>query len=112
MEFHSCFLTKDHRKRYQKGFDIAKYINNHIYMFGSDNPITAKLLLKQSSAAKYVKEWFNDNARVEKKDGWALLRASNTGPNLTLRFEAKTKKGLEEIQNEFMAVLEIVQKGK
>lgn len=51
-----------------------------------------------------------DGVRIEKKDGWALLRASNTGPNLTLRFESKTKKGLEEIQNEFMTVLKKVQK--
>ena len=51
-----------------------------------------------------------DGVRIEKENGWALLRASNTGPNLTLRFEATTKKGLEEIQKEFMSVLNIIQK--
>ena len=42
-----------------------------------------------------------DGVRVQFEDGWALVRASNTGPNLTLRFEAKTKERLEELQKEF-----------
>ena len=42
-----------------------------------------------------------DGARVTFEDGWALIRASNTGPNITLRFEAKTKEFLNQIQKEF-----------
>ena len=42
-----------------------------------------------------------DGVRVTFKDGWALVRASNTGPNLTARFEAKTKKRLLAIEKEF-----------
>ena len=33
--------------------------------------------------------------------GWALVRCSNTGPNITARFEADTKENLEKLQNEF-----------
>ena len=40
--------------------------------------------------------------RVNFEDGWALVRASNTGPNLTLRFEATNKTRLTEIKDEFM----------
>lgn len=43
-----------------------------------------------------------DGVRVKFNDGWALVRASNTGPNLTARFEAKTEKRLEEIKKEFI----------
>ncbi len=39
-----------------------------------------------------------DGIRVEFEDGWALVRASNTGPNITVRFEAKTEARLDEIQ--------------
>ena len=46
-----------------------------------------------------------DGARVEFSDGWALVRASNTGPNLTVRFEATSEDRLEEIKNEFMGVV-------
>ncbi len=42
-----------------------------------------------------------DGARVLFKDGWGLVRASNTQPDLTLRFEARTEKGLKEIENLF-----------
>ncbi len=47
-----------------------------------------------------------DGVRVNFKDGWGLVRASNTGPNLTLRFEAKTKERLKEIESEFKSVLD------
>ena len=51
-----------------------------------------------------------DGIKVEKENSWALVRASNTGPDITLRFEATTKRGLTLIQNEFMDVIGIVSK--
>ncbi len=47
-----------------------------------------------------------DGIRVTFDDGWALVRASNTGPDLTVRFEAKTEKRLKEIQNEFISLID------
>ena len=35
-----------------------------------------------------------DGARILFPDGWGLVRASNTNPYLTLRFEARTAAGL------------------
>ena len=49
-----------------------------------------------------------DGIRVMFDDGWALVRASNTGPDLTVRFEAKTERRLKEIQNEFTLVIDKV----
>ncbi len=46
-----------------------------------------------------------DGVRVNFQDGWALVRASNTGPNLTIRFEAKTEEYLEQLKKEFMDVV-------
>ena len=43
-----------------------------------------------------------DGLRVDFKDGWGLLRASNTTPKLVLRFEAKTSERLNEIQKLFL----------
>lgn len=51
-----------------------------------------------------------DGVRVTFSDGWALVRASNTGPNITARFEATSKERLEEIKNEFMDIIEIYNK--
>ena len=42
-----------------------------------------------------------DGVKVKFDDGFALVRASNTGPNITMRFEAKTMEKLNIYQNEF-----------
>lgn len=47
-----------------------------------------------------------DGVRVEFDDSWALVRASNTGPNLTIRYEAKTMERLKEIESEFNAKID------
>lgn len=47
-----------------------------------------------------------DGVKVLFDDGWALVRASNTGPNITARFEARTNERLQEIQKEFTDLLE------
>ena len=46
-----------------------------------------------------------DGARVLFPDGWGLVRASNTGPVLVLRFEAKDKEKLPAIQASFFELL-------
>ncbi len=43
-----------------------------------------------------------DGARIDFGDGWALVRASNTQPALSLRFEAKSAERLEELTMEVL----------
>ncbi|MFH1134574.1 MAG: phosphomannomutase/phosphoglucomutase [Pseudomonadota bacterium] len=47
-----------------------------------------------------------DGVRVIFPDGWGLIRASNTGPLLVSRFEARTPERLEEIRALVLGVLE------
>ena len=47
-----------------------------------------------------------DGARVTWKDGWALVRASNTQPALVLRFEAEAEPRLAEIRKKVEGALE------
>jgi phosphomannomutase/phosphoglucomutase len=42
-----------------------------------------------------------DGLRVDFKDGFGLVRPSNTGPNLVLRFEGETPQALKRIQTKF-----------
>ena len=42
-----------------------------------------------------------DGIRVDFSNGWGLIRASNTGPALTARFEADTQENLDIIKEEF-----------
>lgn len=46
-----------------------------------------------------------DGLRADFKDGFGLIRPSNTTPSLILRFEGDTKDALERIQSQFRALL-------
>ena len=46
-----------------------------------------------------------DGIRIDYVDGWGLIRASNTSPTLTLRFEAETKVAMARIRQAFAAAL-------
>lgn len=46
-----------------------------------------------------------DGAKAKFDDGFALVRASNTGPNITMRFEATSEERLKEIKDEFTTEL-------
>lgn len=80
---------------------------------------TPELIIKSSDSEKFkiiekVKQYaiqngYNindiDGVRAEFDNGWALVRASNTGPNITARFEGKTKEDCQKIEKEFMALI-------
>ncbi len=46
-----------------------------------------------------------DGIRIDFEDGWGLIRASNTEPVLSLRFEATSQVRLDEIRNVFQDAL-------
>lgn len=66
---------------------------------------------KMISLAKFEQAEIStiDGLRVDFKDGFGLVRPSNTGPNLILRFEGDTKIALDRIKNEFRTLLQTVQ---
>jgi phosphomannomutase/phosphoglucomutase len=51
-----------------------------------------------------------DGARITWKDGWALVRASNTQPALVLRFEAETPARLEQIRKKVEGELQRIER--
>jgi phosphomannomutase/phosphoglucomutase len=46
-----------------------------------------------------------DGLRIEFRHGWGLIRASNTGPAISMRFEADSEASLARIQNDFKDLL-------
>jgi phosphomannomutase/phosphoglucomutase len=46
-----------------------------------------------------------DGVRVDYGYGWGLVRASNTGPELTLRFEADTEENIHQLKSLFVQEL-------
>ena len=66
-----------------------------------------QLMDKITSNAQFSSGRVNtmDGIRVDFPQGWGLLRASNTAPVLTARFEADTESEMERIKDEFRAQL-------
>ena len=69
---------------------------------------------KKKEVVEKIKEYckktgFNiidvDGVRVELDDGWALVRYSNTGPNITARFEGKTEEVMNGLKDTFMNMI-------
>jgi len=51
-----------------------------------------------------------DGVKAKFKDGFALVRASNTSPNITMRYEASSEDRLQEITKEFSDLLDKIRK--
>lgn len=88
--------------------NINKYYSTEELKFKVDDKIKFTVVekIKEYCKNKNYEIITVDGVRAEFDDSWALVRASNTGPNITVRFEANTEARLEEIQTEFTNLLE------
>ena len=82
---------------------INEYYSTEELKFASNDDVKFEIVSKVCEYAKEKGYKFLDidGIKVLFDDGWALVRASNTGPNLTARFEASSEERLESIQKEF-----------
>jgi len=62
-------------------------------------------LVKKYCIDKGYKTLTIDGCKILFEDGFALIRASNTSPNITTRYEGKTESRLKEIKTEFEKLL-------
>ena len=83
---------------------INKYYSTEEIKFTStdDDKFQVVEIVKEYCDSKNYTYLDIDGIRVNFDDGWALVRCSNTGPNITARFEAKTEERLQELQDEFI----------
>ena len=100
-------LSNTNKTLYELTENIPKYFNTPELKLAVSDDIKFEIVNKIIDYCKQKN--YNtltiDGARITFDDGWALVRASNTGPNLTLRFEAKTEERLIEIKNEFTSLI-------
>ncbi len=91
---------------------IENYIQTPEIKIPSSNERKFEIVesVKQYVKDKHYNANFIDGARISWDEGWALIRASNTGPNITLRFEAKTQEFLNQIKEEFITLVEKLNK--
>ncbi len=78
-----------------------------------DDATKFQLIKSMVAAADFEDANINtiDGLRIDFSDGWGLVRASNTEPALTLRFEADDQAALDEIQTTFREFLQEIRKG-
>lgn len=87
---------------------IPEYLNTPEIKIATPDDIKFEIIdrIKEYAKEKNYNILTVDGVKILYTDGSALVRASNTGPNITTRFEAKTSDRLAEIQKEFLDRIE------
>lgn len=96
-------LSKTDKKLSDLVEGISKYYSTEEIKIHSPNDIKDRVI---EDIKKYcINMRFNidltDGVKIIRPDSWALIRVSNTGPNITVRFEADTEDKLFLIKREF-----------
>ena len=88
--------------------DVNKYYSFPEYKYAFSDESKFKVIEKVKEYCKMKNYEISDidGIKVYFDDGWALVRCSNTGPNVTTRFEALTEERLESIKSEFLDIVE------
>ena len=91
---------------------IDKYYSTDEIKIHSPNDIKERVI---EDIKKYcINMRFNiddtDGVKVIRDDSWALIRVSNTGPNITARFESSSEDKLKSIQREFINLIKYFNK--
>ncbi len=101
----------------QNNIPLSEYLKDIPKMYSTPEirkecPDEIKFKVVKRLIEKFKKKGLNvvdiDGARIEFKEGWALVRASNTQPVLVLRFEAETEDFLKLLQDRVYKALEEV----
>ncbi len=99
----------------QNNIPFSEHFKNFPKMFSTPEirkecPDEIKFEVVKKLTEKFKKEGLQvidiDGARIEFKEGWALVRASNTQPVLVLRFEASNENFLNYLQEKVYQALE------
>ena len=101
-------LSNSNKKLSQMLDGISKYYSTPEIKISTSDDIKFSIIekIKDYCNSKNYNIITIDGVKVFFEAGSAIVRASNTGPNITCRFEAKNKEKLEEIQNEFMNLID------
>ena len=99
-------LSKSKEKASELLAKVPKYYSTPEIRIDCPEDLKFKIVDEITKKFKKTNEVITvDGARIQFKDGWGLVRASNTQPALILRFEAKTQNRLEEIKKKVIGEL-------
>ncbi len=90
----------------------AKYLNTPEEKFPSTDDKKLEVIekIKKYCDDKNYKYIEIDGLKVVFQDGWAYVRASNTGPNITLRCEAQSQLVLDNLHKLFITLIDVYNK--
>ena len=105
-------LSKTNKSLSDLLVDLPKYYSTNELKFASPDEKKHGVIekIKEYTLEKGYKINDIDGVKILFDDSWALIRVSNTGPNITARFEAKSEERLQEIQDEFINILNLYNK--
>ena len=97
-------LSKTDKKTSELLDGINHYYSTEELKFPSSDDKKFEVVdkIKEYAKSKNYKFIDIDGVRVTFDYGWALVRCSNTGPNITARFEANSEEKLQALQDEFI----------
>ncbi len=101
-------LSKTDKKTSELLSGINNYYSTEELKFSSsdDKKFGVVEKIKEYALSKKYNVIDIDGVRVTFDYGWALVRCSNTGPNITARFEANSSEKLQELQDEFIGLVD------
>lgn len=107
-------LSKSDKKLSEHFDALDKYYSTEELKFESPNSIKDKVIsdIKKYCINMRFKVDDTDGIKIRKKNGWVLIRVSNTGPNITARFESDTEEGLFSLRREFTNLINYYNKEK
>ncbi len=87
--------------------DVPKLVATPEIILSAPDAVKFKIIQDITDAlAKDYEVFTLDGVRAKFENGWGLVRASNTQPAITLRFEAYTRPQVVEYMNRFKALLD------
>ncbi len=100
-------LSKNDKSLDELTSDIPKYYATEEIKIPTPDDAKFNIVDKVLNYAREQKFVINDKdgARIEFNGGWALIRASNTGPNLIFRAEAKTEEDKKKLEDYFLTLI-------
>lgn len=84
--------------------ELPSAFSSPLYRLACERPLCLKIIdaLKEKFSTRQDAELFTvDGLRVHLPYGWAIVRASNTEPVISMRFEGNTQEDLNQIKAEF-----------
>jgi phosphomannomutase/phosphoglucomutase len=105
-------LSKTDKKLSELVSTVPHYLNSPEEKFASTDDKKHFVIecIKKYCEEKKYNYLEIDGLKVMFKDAWAYVRASNTGPNITLRCEAHKKEDLDNLVHLFKTLIDIYNK--